>query len=746
MAVAQQKQEELPKLETGEGMFNFGGAGWSSKLDELKAEAARIPPCTVSLFSRVRVDDAIASPEALDKQTDMLMRDILPPSELIKTKAIKKAADLSEAEVTGVCDTLLSYFTQFCRGTPANVTVETCFYAHDETFAEGHALGAFITMLLKAMVQVSHLVDLSNVRDGDEEFSSSFLASSIGGRAGNVIEMEFDAVKAEAAKSGPVADRFKLLLAIGQYTNTGISLIREGAQTAVEGTTGIPKDELAAAADAIVAAVNTLQAAHGADAVASPLGTVFTPHAAMWDTMGIPHVAVDPCQWSDAMAFFKDVAADARLVVDEWFPLRHDLMAVLDAVKAYAFRTPAPTLLARATASAFAIHNHHAFGGEPLLVSVVNMLANRFGANWYGCFIRTDNAEAEKAIADSIVDFANKTAPAGRAPPSPEETRRFMNVGTSTMLMETGRIIATLIVAYLRNQGRCHRVLVNTLPTMAQCQQQIMQIERRAFSHHGLCPFSQANPQSTALPRNEVLLALISDLMLDTCTSICLLTQRLGLLTTPELPAVLFYYQHMATSRTEALTIMHASETVVKEFKEMAKRRGAPPVLSLRKATPMPIAAAIRNEMTVIFTRALSWSFAVLKDKVPALQMPKKSLQTVGQIFDYRFAPLQQNLARPPLMTYRDIQENTKLPDAAKAIAQAVEQFKAIVQRVGAVRAQVTDAHELAFLDALEKASKKNAVTAGLVAKVPGYAIELAQDEQFPFVVTLNAVKLPASE
>eukprot|EP00672_Neobodo_designis_P023514 CAMPEP_0174830068 /NCGR_PEP_ID=MMETSP1114-20130205/2319_1 /TAXON_ID=312471 /ORGANISM="Neobodo designis, Strain CCAP 1951/1" /LENGTH=743 /DNA_ID=CAMNT_0016063851 /DNA_START=42 /DNA_END=2273 /DNA_ORIENTATION=+ len=743
--MAAEKHDEMPKLEVSGGLFDFAAAGWSDKLAELKAEAARIPPCTISLFSRVRIDDAIASPEALDKQTDMLMRDILPPSELIKTKAVKKASELSDAETVGVCDTLLSYFVQFCKGTPANISIETCFYAHEADFVKGHPLETFLNVLLKAMVHVSHVVDMSGVRDGDEEFSSSFLASSIGSTHGQTVELDITDAEAQAAKSGPLADRFKLLVAIFKYTMSNIRCLQHGAQAEKDGKS--PKDDLSAAADALAAAATAVAGARAADAVAEPLGTVFTPHAAMWDTMGIPHVAVPPCQWGAAVAFYQEVAADARLVVDKWFPLRADILAVLDEVKAYAFREPAPTLLARATAAAFTVNgNHQPFGGEPILTSLVSLLATRFGAPWYGLFTRSVD-DADKQMADTLLEYTHKAqAGASRNPAPIEETRRFVTLGTSTTLLETGRILCQLMVAYLRNRGRCHRVLVNMLPAINQCQQQAIQMERRAFSFHGMSssPFVQQNP--SVMLRQEVLLSLVSDLLMDTCQSICLLTQRLGLVTAPEIPSLLFYYQQLATSRNETLSYLHATDTACKEFRELAKRRGAPPTLAMRVPTAIPTGFAVRQEATMLFARPLQWALNILKDRVPALQLPKKSLQSLAHIFDHRFGQLQQLAQRNPLPPHKEI-PHVPAAEASKVAQKIVEQFKMLVQRIQQVRPTVeADAELVRFLDAVEKAAKKNAVTVGLINRVPGYIAELTYDDAFPFVVTLNAVKAPAEE
>ena len=125
-----------------------------------------------------------------------------------------------------------------------------------------------------------------------------------------------------------------------------------------------------------------------------------------------------------------------------------------------------------------------------------------------------------------------------------------------------------------------------------------------------------------------------------------------------------------------------------------------------------------------------------------AVQPPANALQSIANVLNHRFKSITEQVNRPPLLSYAEIQTQLKTPDAAKALNQCVENFKVVASRAASLRQlpQATE-HDRQYSEVLEKASKKNAVVVGLLGKVSGYEVTLEVDALFPNVVTLTAVK-----
>jgi hypothetical protein len=723
------KQQERPLLDVGGPMLQLNSDnGWTNKLNELKAEAARLPRCSILMHPRMKADEAIAAAEAFDKQTDMLLRDVIPPTEMIKTKAVKKASELSAQERIDTLDALLSYFTQFCRGTTCNICVETCFYLHEASYAEGDPIGEFTQSLLVLMMQVTNIIDLGNVRDGDEEFGPQFIGRTRMPRS----SIDLEALDAEVKKGDAAAKRFAVLAALARYAAAALDIAKKGALDS--------HGQLRAAVDALAAAVDGLEPARPTGEAVVPPPAAFTPQGALWDSMSIPHQSVPPCAWSEAMGYFRQLAADTRVLYEEWLPLSSDLLNVLEAAKAYCHRDPAPGLVARSVASVFVMHGQQPFGGDSILMLLLALLRDRFGAPWFHTLIRPQSEDDHKNL-QSLVEHTLRCHNADARAPNQQalldDTKRTMVLSLSSAVMEIGHLICRLITIYLRNRGRCHRSLVNLLPSLVQCQSQLWRLEHTSFI---IAAQPAAKTYERQINRNEVLHNVMMDVVIDTCQQICVLTQRLGLLTFAELPALEVYYQHFASVRAEVAHALYPTESLISEFREAASRRGVPPALGLRQARPVPPSVMASIETAMAFTRGAAWALNVHKAKLPELKQPEGALQSLQNVFNHRFRPLQTTVLRPPLMSYQEIQDFTKMPEPERFIKQSVDQFKAVVARIPAIRALVTDATHLRMLDAAEKAAKKNSVVVGLL-KNEGFTGKIEIDNEFPWIITLNAVK-----
>jgi hypothetical protein len=514
-------------LEIGTGKFILDEAhGWFNKLEELKAEAAKLKPCTIQMHPRIRADEAIASPEAFDRQTDVTLQAIVPPTEVSKMKQIKKASELTDAERVAVADTLLSYFTMYCRGTSCHTSFSTCFYVHEPSYAEGDAIGLYMLSLQQLMVLATNIIDSSGVRDGEEEFGFQYVAhlATSAVAAGNV---DLEKIDAESNKETPLSRRFAVLAGLARYFIAATNVGKRGAISTHE--------ELSAAVDGLASSIKALENDHPSGAAVVPPPAAFTSHAALWDTMSIPFEAVQPCLWSDVTNYLTALCNDTKVLYTEWLPLKTDLLAVFECVKAYCHREPQPSLVARSVASIFVMHGQQPFGGDSVLLLLLGLLRDRFGAPWYSAVVRPQTEDEQRA-AKLIVEHAAKqnSGESSRAASQQmeDEVRRQIVIGVSTTVLEIGRLLNHLMTAYLKNRGRCHRTLMNLLPAIVGCQTQAWRVERSSFLAASQTNSKAWNP---ALARNEVLFSILTDILFDTCQQICLLTQKLGLLTTPEL-------------------------------------------------------------------------------------------------------------------------------------------------------------------------------------------------------------------